>query len=138
MTTEMFCMGPVGTYESRFDLSGATYELATDGANHLMITTADGYEYQWKSTNPHISKPVVRPSWKRYGRIIWQLNQLAELNGYDTVEEKQDMAKSLLDKIDYILMVSSMTRLGNARIMYVRTGVEFYYNYIGDGLFDEF
>lgn len=103
-----------------------------------MITTVDGYEYQWKSTRPNVSKPVARPEWKRYGRIIWQLNQLAQLNGYDTVAQKQAMAQDIIEKIDYILMVSSMTRLGNAKIMHVKASVQFYHDHVGEGLFDTF
>lgn len=137
MSTLMFCDGPLGTWESTFDLSGANYELSTDGANHLMITTVAGNTFQWVSTTPNPTKPVVT-NWRRYGFVIWQLNQLAKLNSYDTVAEKQDMAQRLLDRINEIMMVSLMTPLQNARWVHMKAAIQFYHDHVGDGTFGSF
>lgn len=62
MSTKMACMGDLATYESAFDLSGATYEFSTDGGNHLMITTVAGHKFQWSKENPIEEKPVGIPN----------------------------------------------------------------------------
>ena len=58
ISTKMACMGDLATYESAFDLSGATYELSTDGGNHMTITTIAGHTFQWSKENPTWSKPI--------------------------------------------------------------------------------
>ncbi len=133
-TTEMFCLGPVGTYEAAFDLNGSLYNVF---GNRLTIDTVDGDRFTWKKARARVELPVSR-EWKRYGRTIWQLNQIAEAKGYDTVEEKKSMATDILERINYFLSVSTMTRLGNIRIMYIKAAVQFYHDHIGEGVFDNF
>lgn len=136
-TTLMLCIDPVGKYDAHFNLSGATYELSTDGANHLMLTMADGTKYEWESTKSNPGKPVQPSSWRRYGLIIRQLNQVAKRNNFDTVEEKQAMAQGLIEKINYLMMVSLMTPLQNAKIVHLKNAVQFYHDNVGQGVFDE-
>jgi len=62
ISTKMACMGDLATYESAFDLSGATYELSTDGGNHMTITTVAGHKFQWSKKNPTWSKPIGMPN----------------------------------------------------------------------------
>lgn len=95
MSTLMFCEGKLGEYENAFNLDGARYELATDGGNHMRIETSNGAVFEWKSltNNGQGKPPVLNTSWKRYGLIIWQLNQIAKLRGFDTVAQKQTMAQ---------------------------------------------
>ncbi len=50
MSTKMACMWEVSEYEKYFDLSWASYELSTDGWNHMVITTIDGHKYQRQNT----------------------------------------------------------------------------------------
>jgi len=135
ISTLMFCTGPAGEYEAHFDLSGANFELATDGANHLMITTAGGHTYQRTSVEKNPSKPVSSTNRRRYGLIIRQLNQIAKIRGFDTVIEKQAMAQGLLDKINEIMMVSLMTPTQNAKWVFLKNAVQYYYDHIGDGTF---
>ncbi len=132
MSTLMFCEGKLGTYESAFDLSGAKYELSTDGANHLMITTVGGHTFQWQKQGATGGKPTNTVSWKRYGLVVWQLNQIARAKGYTTVEQKQALAMDVLEKINYIMMTSIMTPLQNLKMVQLKAGVQFYYDHIGD------
>lgn len=136
MSTLMFCTGPLGTYETAFDLSGAQYELATDGANHLMITTVAGHTFQWQAAVKNPTKPTPTTSWRRYGVIIWQLNQIAKIRGFDTVIEKQAMAQGLLERINEIMAASTMTPLQNAKWVHLQNAIQFYYDYVGQGVFD--
>lgn len=62
ISTKMACMGDLATYESAFNLSGATYELSTDGGNHMTITTIAGHTFQWSKKNPTWSKPIGMPN----------------------------------------------------------------------------
>lgn len=57
MSTKMACLGDLGTYESAFDLSGATYELSTEGGKHMMITTVAGHKFQWQKDQEIIGMP---------------------------------------------------------------------------------
>jgi hypothetical protein len=52
MSTKMACMGDLARYESAFDLSGARFEISTDGETHLMITTLSGHKFQWSKEWP--------------------------------------------------------------------------------------
>ena len=101
-----------------------------------MITMANGSEFQWKSTDPKPGKQVQPSSWRRYGLIIRQLNQIAKWNNFDTIEEKKAMAESIIAKINYFMMVSLMTPLQNAKINHLKNGVQFYHDYVGQGVFD--
>lgn len=134
MSTLMMCFGPVGIYESAFNLSGARYNIL---GKVLTIDTLSGDRFQWTNAKiaPLPPKNHNNNSWRRYGLIIWQLNQLAKLNGYDTVEEKKAMAADLLEKINQIMIVSLMTPLQNAKFVYIKNAVQFYYDFVGETWF---
>ena len=57
ISTKMACLGELDTYERAFDLSGATFELSTEGGNHMMITTVAGHKFQWTKDEPIIGMP---------------------------------------------------------------------------------
>ncbi len=129
MSTLMFCEGPLGTYETAFDLSGANYEFSTEGGNHLMITTDAGHQFQWMKVGADTPKPSTASQDRRYGFIFWQIHQIEKLKGYDTVEEKQAFIMSLIEKINDIMIRSSMTPSQNAAMMFLKNAFQYYYDY---------
>ena len=76
MSTKMACMGDLATYESAFDLSGASFEVSTDWGNHLMITTLAGHTFQWSKANPTWEKPIgmANPASVNCSDNGWTLN----------------------------------------------------------------
>lgn len=124
MSTLMFCEGPLGTYEAAFDLSGATYELSTDGARHLMITTVEGDKFQWMKKS--VATPANPSLERRYGFIFWQIHQIEKLKGYDTIKEKQEFISSLIEKINDLMIRSLMTPSQNAAMVFLKNALEYY------------
>ncbi|MBP6910685.1 hypothetical protein KBC03_03720 [Patescibacteria group bacterium] len=127
MSTLMFCTGPLGTYEAAFDLSGARYNIL---GSKLIIDTIEGNRFQWLKTVTYPPLPPVSRKERMYGRIIRQVHQIEKLRGYDTVEEKKAFVSSLLEKINDIMMRSSMTRAQNAAFVFLKKALLYYYDRI--------
>lgn len=123
MSTLMACDSPLGTYEAAFDLSGATYSIL---GSKLTIDTVDEHRFVWT----RISAIPAANEERKYGFIIWQVNQLLKAKNYDTVEEKKTFVLSLINRIDQILMTAKFTPIGMYRIMFIRNALQYYYDHI--------
>ena len=98
-----------------------------------MITTTAGHTFQWTLAKQNPTKPVNNENArKRYGFVVWQINQVMKARAYDTIEEKETFVQSLIDKIHEIRIVSIMTPKQNARYLFLEAALQFYLDNIND------
>ena len=123
MSTLMACMGAVGTYESAFNLSGASYGILGD---KLTIDTTEGHRFvrTRRSTVPAANEE------RKYGFVSRQIDQLIKAKQLTTVEQKKTFVAGLIDKLEAIMEKAKYTRYGYYKVMFIKSALQYYYDHI--------